>query len=476
MPRFTVALLVFLTTFMIAFLMGAYLRDKALSNLVVLKTSNQFNNLSDNFNSNIWNKIYEGVLKETETSSADKKVFYPLLEQYFYLLTKNMDFKPIAILTKNGAKVISNNGVENIVILPSTLQQRVLCVGVANFKNHDLLQESIVKGKANLGIIFTNQGYFIHLVTPLIVNNQLTAFLDGYYNITGTWNFLFNFQIIYALIISVVITAIFVILGAYSAKLQSIIVKQIQTNEELELAKVEAEKSSRQKSQFLANMSHELRTPLNAIIGFSEIIKTEALGAVGVPQYKEYGNDIHASGTHLLSIINDILDFSKADADKLIVENIQVDATKMVKQCLRIMIAKAQEAKVNLSDLTADKHFTIFADPKRLKQVILNVLSNSVKFTPENGTIEVSLESQTDEGKVQIVMRDSGIGIEAKDIAKVLSPFGQVDSKHARKYDGTGLGLPLSKKLVELMNGKFHIDSEVGIGTTVKLTFNLASD
>jgi two-component system cell cycle sensor histidine kinase PleC len=275
------------------------------------------------------------------------------------------------------------------------------------------------------------------------------------------------------MMIGFTMSLIIFILGTYSIKLQKIIVKQIQTNSELEEAKLRAEESSKQKSLFLANMSHELRTPLNAIIGFSEIIKSESLGPIEIVQYKEYGNDINSSGTHLLSIINDILDFSKAESDKLQIDNIQLDLTKLIKQTMRIIADRAERAGVSVVDQTGEEHVIINGDPKRLKQVILNILSNAIKFTSEEGEIILRIVAQKE--KVLLEIKDSGIGIESKDIAKVMSPFEQVDSQHSRRHDGTGLGLPLSKKLVELMKGTFQIESEIGIGTTVKLYFNIAA-
>lgn len=252
---------------------------------------------------------------------------------------------------------------------------------------------------------------------------------------------------------------------------QKIIDQQVASNKFLEEAKVKAEYESSAKTQFLANVSHELRTPLNAIIGFSEVILTEAYGKLQPEQYREYINDINNSGKHLLGIINDILDFSKASADKLKIDLIEVDATKLVSSSLRFVKPRADEAKVILIEKLPKDHVVIKADPKRLKQALLNLLSNAVKFTPENGSVTLELEHNIIDKKVYMRVIDTGIGMEEKDIPKALSSFGQIDNKLSRKYEGTGLGLPLTKKLVELMAGTFEIKSKPGVGTSVTLSF-----
>ncbi|ACZ49467.1 sensor histidine kinase [Anaplasma centrale str. Israel] len=251
-----------------------------------------------------------------------------------------------------------------------------------------------------------------------------------------------------------------------SAKLLS---SQYDANLELQEQKETAERESVSKSQFLANVSHELRTPLNSIIGFSEIIQSESLGPIGSEEYKEYISDIHQSGVHLLSLINDILDFSKAEANKLTVEFVKFDLSKIVDSSFTMVLPRAKDAKVELKKEMPEEPVVMLADPKRMKQVIINILSNSVKFTPEGGLVKLCTEIRGEQLVVEI--SDTGIGIAQQDLYKVMSVFGQADSKHSRKYEGTGLGLPLSKKLVELMHGTFSIKSEPNLGTIVTLTF-----
>jgi signal transduction histidine kinase len=223
------------------------------------------------------------------------------------------------------------------------------------------------------------------------------------------------------------------------------------------------------KSQFLATMSHELRTPLNAVIGFSEILKDEIFGPVGSARYKDYAASIHRSGSHLLGLINDILDISKFDAGKLELHDEPVDVGRVLADCICLMEPQAQKANVTMQTDLTQGAFLLKADDRRLRQVLLNLLSNAVKFTPDGGAVSISAASR--DGGLAITVTDTGIGIAAKDIPLALERFGQIDSTLSRRYQGTGLGLPLAKHLVELHNGSLAIESEVGNGTTVTITF-----
>jgi signal transduction histidine kinase len=225
-----------------------------------------------------------------------------------------------------------------------------------------------------------------------------------------------------------------------------------------------AEKSNRVKSEFLANMSHELRTPFNAILGFSDMIGSEVFGPV-LPRYREYANDIHGAGTHLLALINDILDISKAEAGKLELHLESVDLENVIRECVRLMRERAAQQDVRLS-LGLTQLPPLFADRLRIKQVILNLLSNAIKFTPEGG--RVSVETSRDvAGSVVLCVRDTGIGIKQELIPFVFEPFRQIDSALSRKFEGTGLGLSLVKTFVELHDGKVTIESSLGNGTSV---------
>jgi len=252
---------------------------------------------------------------------------------------------------------------------------------------------------------------------------------------------------------------------------EAIITKQHEANAELMDAVAAAQAQNRDKSQFLANVSHELRTPLNAIIGFSNVLKNEAVPQLTDKKYENYINDIHASGVHLLSLINDILDYSKAEAGKLELEVAEVNATKLVQNSIRLVSPRAEAGQVKLSETLSKDSLIMTTDSKKFKQVLLNLLSNAVKFTPAGGSVNVSAWHNVADDSLTFEVVDTGIGIAPKDISRAMSPFGQVDNTLKRKYEGTGLGLPLTKKFVELMGGKFTIESELNKGT--KITFTL---
>ena len=243
-----------------------------------------------------------------------------------------------------------------------------------------------------------------------------------------------------------------------------------QAEQVLKEAKDAAEAANRTKSQFLANMSHELRTPLNAIIGFSEMMQVELFGPLGNPHYGEYARDIFESGSHLLNLINDILDVSKLEAGKIELQDTNCDLRAIARSAVRIVAERAETGKVSIDIETPRNPPVLRADELRMKQILLNLLSNAVKFTPEGGKVVVAVEAAEGRG-VTIEVRDTGIGMSAEQIPRALVPFVQIDSKLARRYDGTGLGLPLTKSLVELHGGTLAIDSTPGEGTVVTLRF-----
>jgi signal transduction histidine kinase len=248
------------------------------------------------------------------------------------------------------------------------------------------------------------------------------------------------------------------------------ITEQRQAERRLAAAKEEAEAASRTKSEFLANMSHELRTPLNAIIGFSDVMQSELLGPLGA-RYRSYAQDIQQSGEHLLKIINDILDLSKIEAGRLTLHEEVVDPAAMARDCARLVRARAEEAGVTLQlRMPADAPRQLSADAVKLKQILLNLLSNAVKFTPRGGRVEVAL-LRGSAGNLEIAVRDTGIGMSESEIAIALQPFRQIESTFARTHEGTGLGLPLTKALVELHGGSMRIESRPGDGTTVTVAF-----
>ena len=239
-----------------------------------------------------------------------------------------------------------------------------------------------------------------------------------------------------------------------------------ENNAELVAAKEEAEMANRVKSEFLAAMSHELRTPLNAIIGFSEIIASETLGPAGSGKYRDYAVDIHDSGQHLLALINDLLDLSKVESglDEILEDDI--DIADLARSVFILVEKRAAAGGIALRLDLADGLPVLRADERKLKQILVNLLSNAVKFTEAGGAVTLRIACPDGSGHVFRVI-DTGIGIAPEDIDKAFSQFGQVDSDLNRKYQGTGLGLPLTKALVELHGGTLDLESEIGVGTTV---------
>jgi signal transduction histidine kinase len=233
-------------------------------------------------------------------------------------------------------------------------------------------------------------------------------------------------------------------------------------------ARQDAVDTARIRKDFLTATSHELRTPLNAILGFSEILTGEMFGPMQNERYLEYAKIIHQSGVHVLSLINDLLDLSKLDAGKLelCVEPVQI--LKVIIDCVRSVEPQATREQVGISIQVYDGIDQLCVDNKRLHQMLLNLLSNALKFTPSGGeiTIEVFRRGQD----IAISVSDTGIGIRAEDIPKVLEPFGQIDGPMAQKHKGTGLGLPLTKELAELHGGSLTMQSNVDAGTTVTIT------
>jgi len=231
-------------------------------------------------------------------------------------------------------------------------------------------------------------------------------------------------------------------------------------------ARHRAESANVAKSRFLAQMSHELRTPLNAILGFSEVMKSEIFGAHTVPVYKEYSADIHNSGVHLLNLINEILDLSRIESGHYELNEEAVSLTQIVEDCHHLLNLRAKHRGLAIHESFEPELPRLWGDERAVRQICLNLLSNAIKFTPEGG--RVTLLAMLDPGGgLRLEVRDTGVGVAAADIPKAMEPFGQVNNALTRRHQGAGLGLPISRALVELHRGRFLFASEPGVGTIV---------
>ena len=234
-------------------------------------------------------------------------------------------------------------------------------------------------------------------------------------------------------------------------------------------ARSQAEMANHAKSEFLANMSHELRTPLNAIIGFSEIIAHELFGPLGNEKYLDYMKDIHQSSLHLLSIINDVLDMSKIEAGKLELSKEPLNIRHLIGEVIRMMRERADSRGIGLMTKLSDEEVEIWADERAMKQIFLNLLSNAIKFSRDGG--EVCIRVISDEPGLAVVeFEDHGIGMNEEELERALQPFGQAKPSTTRNYGGTGLGLPITKGLIEAHGGKLAIESRAGQGTIARIS------
>jgi signal transduction histidine kinase len=237
----------------------------------------------------------------------------------------------------------------------------------------------------------------------------------------------------------------------------------------MRMAMDKAVAADRAKSEFLANMSHELRTPLNAIIGFSELIKKEMTTRGCSTKHIEYTDDINNSGLHLLGVVNNVLDMAKIEFGRATLNEENLDIDDIIRSNISMIGKGARDHGLAIEYETPATLPRIFGDPLKIKQILINLLSNAVKFTPAGGTVAISVLPGPD-GGASLVVADTGIGIKPEDMSKAMMPFSQVENSLNRRYQGTGLGLPLAKAFIEMHGGQLSIQSKPGVGTTVKVS------
>jgi PAS domain S-box-containing protein len=247
------------------------------------------------------------------------------------------------------------------------------------------------------------------------------------------------------------------------------ITEVIQREDKLREARDAAERANRMKSEFLATMSHELRTPLNAILGFSEIMRDGLFGALGNPRYLDYVADIHQSAQHLLDIIGDVLDMSKLEAGQMVPQPVHVDVGATLDHCVRLMRERAASRQLGIAVAPTAQLPALLADHRMVVQIVLNLLSNAIKFTEPRG--EIRIECGVDADGLSISVVDTGIGMAAIDIPRALTPFQQIEDPLSRRFDGTGLGLPIVKAMMDLHEGTVALASAPHVGTRATVTF-----
>ena len=257
---------------------------------------------------------------------------------------------------------------------------------------------------------------------------------------------------------------------SFQAEKDDLIAELERSKANSDLARHRAEESNVAKSRFLATMSHELRTPLNAILGFSEVMKTELFGAHMVPAYKEYAHDIHSSGEHLLMLINEILDLSRVEAGRYELREEPVDLAAVLDECRHLLTLRAKKKGIVIQENLGAPMPRLWADARALRQVALNLLSNAIKFTPQGGGVRLSFGG-TEEGGQFFSVADNGPGIPDSEIPVIMSSFGRGSFAQKTAEEGSGLGLPIVKGLVELHGGTFELTSRIREGTTVTVRF-----
>ncbi|WP_343289555.1 HAMP domain-containing sensor histidine kinase [Wolbachia endosymbiont of Encarsia formosa] len=445
--RYTKIISLFLLIFVV--LLGTIYRNYSLKN--------NFLSFYRNSNAN---------LKDLLENSIIKKYHYLLIEKHHI---KYNSFDYINQLVKFRAELLQSvSKVRNFSLILYDQNARVIFSNF-NTQGHNyeqlLTNDEIDKLLSNQEIFYAT-GNTLTSIFPIFHEDDIKP--SFFLKIIQSYNdsYIMAYSLFSILMGLLLVILILIMLYLHFSNTQ-MLAKQHKTNIELQRVKEALEQENANKIKFFASVTHELRTPLNAIIGFAKLIKNETLGSVDHFEYKEYVDDIYNAGTHLLALINDVLDFSKAESSSLTVEKVKFNLNKIIDSCLKMLSPKLKETGISLKKEISDKQLLVIADPKRMKQVIINLLSNAIKFTPKGGLIRMVIKENIEKNLLTIEFHDNGIGIMQQDIYKVMSVFGQADSGY--RNEGTGIGLPLSKKLVELMGGTFSIKSEAKLGTTITL-------
>lgn len=315
----------------------------------------------------------------------------------------------------------------------------------------------------------------VETYVPISHNSQFQGAFEIYYDITARLADLDHLLFVSQYVLIGVAVALFAVLIGALVHAAFVVEKRHLAEQAHLEAMREAEKANRAKSEFLASMSHDLRTPLNAIMGFNDMMRQKALGPIGNERYEGYIEDIHQSGSLLINLINDILDLSKIEAGKYELTNEPVSIPAVVDVAIRQLTTIANMSDLTLSNEIAPDLPYIIGDERAIVQVLSNLLSNAIKFTPGGGMITVMAYRNEDQS-ISISVKDTGMGMTSEGILKALQPFEQADGMHSRQHEGTGLGLHLCANLMKLFEGTLHIDSDLGEGTTVTVSFpsNLA--
>jgi two-component system cell cycle sensor histidine kinase PleC len=461
------SLLSFVVIIVIAVVVGVAFRNLATDELVRLVEQHD-KNIGEGYVDTVW-KPYRGIIHPLASGDPSLMSGNPQVAQFAQETVRyfqHMSLYRVNIYAASGLLLLS------VDIAPVSKTQKKMPSPDMAFVKGNTSSMLMTSKLSEMKLPDDRSLALVQTLVPIVVpgENSPDGMVEMLYDVTAPLEKQVDFQLYGTASVVALFLAFWGMLFLSSRRSENIIARQHEANLELAAAAAAAQTENREKSQFLANVSHELRTPLNAIIGFSDIIKNGVMPLVENKKYKDYIADINGSGVHLLSLINDILDYSKAEAGKLEMEVSEVNASKLIQNSMRLVEPRAETAKVRLLEALPKEPIIITTDSKKFKQILLNLLSNAVKFTPADGEIRISAWRDLADDTVTFEVKDSGIGIAPKDISRAMSPFGQVDSALSRKYEGTGLGLPLTKKFVELMGGKFTIESQLNVGTTITFT------